>query len=151
MLCYTQPVMLRAPQCRETDWVGAAACAISERLICSLFASSSLFRMLSPIIPAHPRNAPVSPIIPALTQKRGVGVGYRNGNVPKYVGAPTFCVLHESHKRQNPVASEGGLHADFQTHFPSPRNILGGGSVLWDRGALGCPPRRGCSERGALC
>ena len=37
------------------------------------FVFSSLFRMLSLTIPAHPRNAPVSPMIPAHTQKQGVG------------------------------------------------------------------------------
>jgi hypothetical protein len=37
------------------------------------FVFSSLFRMLSPTIPVHPRNAPVSPIIPVHTQKQGGG------------------------------------------------------------------------------
>src|SRR5208337_811500 len=64
-MCYALPVMLR----------GSCSCAISERPTPSPFALSSLFRMLSPIIPVHPRNAPVSPIIPAHTQKQG-GRGY---------------------------------------------------------------------------
>src|SRR5208337_2201088 len=72
-MCYALPVMLR----------GSCSCAISERPTPSPFALSSLFRMLSPIIPVHPRNAPVSPIIPAHTQKQGGGGGYPNGNVSK--------------------------------------------------------------------
>ncbi len=39
----------------------------------SFFASSSLFCLLSPIIPVHPRDTPVSPIIPVHTQKQGGG------------------------------------------------------------------------------
>ncbi len=62
-MCYHAYVML----------LGCYFCALSNRPTLSLFALSSLFRMLSPIIPAHPRNAPVSPIIPAHTQKQGVG------------------------------------------------------------------------------
>ena len=38
------------------------------------FALPSFFCMLSPTIPAHRRHSPVSPIIPALTQKQGGGV-----------------------------------------------------------------------------
>src|SRR5208337_1873529 len=72
-MCYASPVMLR----------GRCSCAISDRPTPSLFATLSLFRPLSLIIPVHPRTAPVSPIIPVHTQNRGGGVGYRNGNVPK--------------------------------------------------------------------
>jgi hypothetical protein len=54
---------------------GRCSCAISERPTPSLFALSSLLRLLSPTIPVHPRNAPVSLIIPVHTQKQGVG-GY---------------------------------------------------------------------------
>src|SRR5208337_2475138 len=35
-----------------------------------------LFRMLSPTIPVHPGNSPVSPIIPVHTQKQGGGVHF---------------------------------------------------------------------------
>ena len=52
---------------------GRGSCAISDRPTPSPFASPSLFRMLSPTIPVHPRNAPVSPIIPVHTQKQGGG------------------------------------------------------------------------------
>jgi len=63
---------------------GRCSCAISERPGApsgthrtrptpSPFAVPSLFRMLSPTIPVHPRNAPVSPIIPIHTQKQGGG------------------------------------------------------------------------------
>ena len=64
-MCYHAYVMLR----------GRCSCAISERPTPSLFALSSLLRLLSPTIPVHPRNAPVSLIIPVHTQKQGVG-GY---------------------------------------------------------------------------
>src|SRR5208337_354865 len=62
-MCYALPAMLR----------GRCSCAISERLAPSPFALPSLFRLLSPTIPVHQRNAPVSPIIPVLTQKQGGG------------------------------------------------------------------------------
>jgi len=74
------------------------------------FAFSSLFRMLSLTIPALTSHFPVSPIIPALTEKRGVGgtlpheafspnsfvffpcVNYMGNYMNNYiVGAPTFC------------------------------------------------------------
>src|SRR5208337_2486888 len=64
-MCYASPVMLR----------GRCSCAISDRPTPSLFATLSLFRPLSLIIPVHPRTAPVSPIIPVHTQKQGGG-GY---------------------------------------------------------------------------
>ena len=73
------------------------------------FALSSLFRMLSPIIPVHPRGSPVSPIIPVHTQEQGGGgcplqntrannsfvfsrhVNYMLNSMSNYiVGAPTF-------------------------------------------------------------
>ncbi len=38
-----------------------------------MFVFSSLMRALNPIIPVHPRNAPVSPIIPVYMQKQGGG------------------------------------------------------------------------------
>jgi hypothetical protein len=60
---------------------GSCSCAISERPTHSLFAVPSLFRMLSPIIPVHPRHSPVSPIIPVHTQKQGGGVCYLCGHV----------------------------------------------------------------------
>src|SRR5208283_6216802 len=62
-MCYASPVMLR----------GRRSCTISERPTPSSFVSSSLSRMLTPTIPVHPRNAPVSPIIPVHTQKQGGG------------------------------------------------------------------------------
>jgi hypothetical protein len=62
-MCYYAYVMLR----------GRCSCAISERPTPSLFALPSLFPLLSPTIPVHPRNAPVSPIIPVHTQKQGGG------------------------------------------------------------------------------
>ncbi len=62
-MCYPSPVMLR----------GRRSCAISERPTPLPFAVPSLFRMLSPTIPVHPRNSPVSPIIPVHTQKQGGG------------------------------------------------------------------------------
>ncbi len=52
---------------------GRGCCAISERARRSVFVSSSPVRMLSPTIPVHPRNAPVSPIIPVHTQKQRGG------------------------------------------------------------------------------
>jgi len=84
-MCHASPAMLRAPQLHleRTQRVpqhhpghkqrGGGCCAISERARRTLFVSSSLFRMLSPTIPVHPRNAPVSPIIPVHTQKQGGG------------------------------------------------------------------------------
>ena len=83
--------MLRVPQQHPGHKQrGRGCCAISERPTPLLFAVPSLFRMLSPIIPVHPRNAPVSPIIPAHTQKQGVGVGNTMVTYLKYVGAPTI-------------------------------------------------------------
>ncbi len=66
----------------------------------SFFALPSLFRVLSPIIPAHPRNAPVSPIIPAHTQNRGVGAVIVMVTYLKYVGAPTIPFLRERRRSQ---------------------------------------------------
>ncbi len=64
--------MLRVPQHHPGHKRrGRGSCAISERPTHSVFGPSSLFRMLSPTIPVHPRNAPVSPIIPVHTQKQG--------------------------------------------------------------------------------
>ena len=68
---------------RDTNIVNAAHVPFRNAPIPSLFAVSSLFRLLSPIIPVHPRHSPVSPIIPALTQKQGGGGRYLSGNVPK--------------------------------------------------------------------
>jgi len=68
--------MLRVPQHHPGHRLrGSGCCAISERPTPSSFASSSLFSLLSPIIPVHRRHSPVSPIIPAHTQKHGGG-GY---------------------------------------------------------------------------
>ena len=76
--------MLRAPQQHPGHKQrGRGCCATSERPTPSLFVLSSLFRMLSPTIPAHRSHSPVSPIIPALMQKQGGGGCYRNSNVPK--------------------------------------------------------------------
>jgi hypothetical protein len=83
-MCYASPVMLR----------GRCSCAISIRptpLPRAIFAkgeapfvSSSLFRMLSPIIPLHPRNYTVTPLFPLLTQKQGVGGTF----------SCLFCLVH---------------------------------------------------------
>jgi len=54
---------------------GQCSRAISERLTPSLFASPSLARLLTPLFPLHPRNFPVTPLFPLLTQKQG-GRGY---------------------------------------------------------------------------
>ncbi len=96
---------------------GRCTCTISERLTPSLslrllatshppLATSSL----TPLFPLHPRNSPVSPIIPLHTQKQGGGadllrdafspnsfVFSRHSNYilhytnNKIVGAPTYC------------------------------------------------------------
>src|SRR5208283_2537817 len=77
--------MLRAPQHHPGhERRGRGCCAISERPTLSPFVAPSLFPMLSPTIPVHPRTAPVSPIIPARlsrarprdTQKQGGGVHF---------------------------------------------------------------------------
>ena len=60
-MCYAPPVMLRRH----------CSCAISERPTPSPFVSPSLFRMLSPLLPLHPRNSPVTPLFPLHTQKQG--------------------------------------------------------------------------------
>src|SRR5208337_1203029 len=88
---------------------GRRSCAIASLPISSSFASVSLFRMLSPIIPVHPRHVPVSPIIPAHTQKHGGGGAFCEMCSPAtllfsttmlttmlsaIVGAPTFPFLH---------------------------------------------------------
>jgi len=64
-----------------------------------LFVFSSLLRRLSPIIPVHPRNAPVNPINPVHTQKQGGGAlekssatsGRRPGSKRKAAPYPSFC------------------------------------------------------------
>src|SRR5271157_785775 len=108
-MCYALPVMLR----------GSCSCAISERPTPSPFALSSLFRMLSPIIPVHPRNAPVSPIIPVHTQKQGGGGVIRMVTYLKYVGAPTFLVgarrLRHSDERSLQGLKPALLAADCRT------------------------------------
>src|SRR5208337_3683568 len=86
---------------------GRCSCAISERPTPALFALSSLLRLLSPTIPVHPRNAPVTPIIPVHTQKQGGGAypsydqSHHFGNAPARTDlrSPFFlCVLcGESH------------------------------------------------------
>ena len=66
--------MLRAPQHHPGHkHCGRGCCAISERSRRPGFASSSLLRVLSPIIPLHRRHSPVSPIIPVHTQNIGGG------------------------------------------------------------------------------
>ena len=70
---------------------------------------------LSLIIPAHPRHSPVSPIIPAHTQKQGGGGVFRKMCSPitlvfsfamltrklsTIVGAPTFSFLHAACRTQ---------------------------------------------------
>src|SRR5208337_4461303 len=73
-MCYASPVMLRVPQLHPGhEQRGRGCCAISERPAPSSFASSSLLRSLSALFPLHPRNSPVSPLFPLLTQKQGGG------------------------------------------------------------------------------
>jgi hypothetical protein len=77
-MCYASPVMLRV----------SCSCAISVHDILASFVFSSLFRMLSPTIPVHPRNAPVSPIIPVHTQKQGGGVHFPLPPLPPLLPLP---------------------------------------------------------------
>jgi hypothetical protein len=77
--------MLRVPQNHPgRKQRGRGCCAISSLPTPSSFASASVFRMLSPTVPVHPRNAPVSPIIPVHTQKQGGGGGCLLQNVFAY-------------------------------------------------------------------
>src|SRR5208282_1328952 len=106
-MCYALPVMLWVPQHHPGHKPrGRGSCAISERSIRSLFASFSLFRMLSPIIPVHP-------------QKQGGGGVIRMVTYLKYVGAPTFLVgarrLRHSDERSLQGLKPALLAADCRT------------------------------------
>jgi hypothetical protein len=81
---------------------------------------------------------------------------------PKSTGKNACATSHEtratSHASLLRRAGRGGPYTNFQPstlnverRFAGARNILRGGRVSLDRGAQGCLPRRGCSERGALC
>ena len=95
-------------------------------LLPPLFVFPSLFRLqirLSPTIPEHPGNSPVSPIIPVHTQKQGVGGIPRKMRAPitpmfssamltiqlsAIVGAPTFSfrpasLLRQASRRTGPT------------------------------------------------
>ncbi len=52
---------------------GRRSCAISERPTLSPFVSPSLSHRLTLLFPLHPRNSPVTPLFPLLTQKQGGG------------------------------------------------------------------------------
>ena|SRR5208283_935749 len=149
-MCYASPAMLRAPQLHPERKLrvpqhhpghtrrGRGCCAISERAVVSSgtqkacptrspFALPSLLRTLSPTIPAHRRHSPVSPIIPALTQKQGggglqiklgssisllVSVTALTSKLSAIVGAPTFSNLRTIGRSQKQPASEGGPYTN---------------------------------------
>ena len=62
---------------------GSCSCAISVHGILASFVFSSLFRPLTSLFPVDASHSPVSPMIPARTQKQGGRVCYLYGNVSK--------------------------------------------------------------------
>src|SRR5208283_1238664 len=105
--------MLRAPQHHPGhERRGRGCCAISERPTLSPFVAPSLFPMLSPTIPVHPRTAPVSPIIPARlsrarprdTQKPGAGVHFPvHHSPPSLPLLPSRSLLATRHSPLTPI------------------------------------------------
>src|SRR5208337_4914419 len=92
-------------------------------LMAIAFSRSPLATRHSPLsltIPAHPGGSPVTPIIPALTQNRGVGCVIAMVTYLKYVGAPTFSPPRAD--RLPPAADEqkdGPLHESPTTSHES--------------------------------
>jgi hypothetical protein len=114
-MCYAPRVMLR----------GCCSCAISERPTPSLFVSPSLLRLLTPLFPLHPRNSPVTPLFPLLTQKQGGGGGVtRMVTYLKYVGAPTFSPSVTSHKSRTTSHAGNLLNCKLSTEHPTRILIL---------------------------
>src|SRR5208283_771347 len=107
-MCYASPVMLRASQHDPGhERRGRGCCAISGRSTPSSFAFPSLFRVLSPIIPVHPRNSPVSPIIPVHTQKQGGGVYFPvHHSPPSLPLLPSRSPLATCHSPLTPIIPE---------------------------------------------
>src|SRR5271157_605726 len=150
--------MLRVPENHPgRKQRGRACCAISSLSIPSSFASVSLVRMLSPTIPVHPRNAPVSPIIPVHTQKQGGGGPLRKSASPAallfsmatlttqlsaIVGAPTFPSLRPTWRpicgrplKQNGITSSDLRRGDlnealFLCNGKGARKVLAGDVTL---------------------
>jgi hypothetical protein len=151
--------MLRVPQHHPGhEQRGRGCCAISGRPGTSsgtqrtrptspLFALSLLFRVLSPSIPVHPRNAPVSPIIPVLTQKQGGGGVSRHMRSPvtllfssamltttlsAIVGAPTISTPHPNstcprlHRNHDYPLANQRLFVRRLLHAPSPIDVHSG-------------------------
>src|SRR5208283_4206497 len=132
--------MLRVPQNHPgRKQRGRACCAISSPSLASSFVSVSLFRMLSPTIPVHPRNAPVSPIIPVHTQKRGGGdifckmsshltllfsLAVLTTKLSTIVGTPTFPFLHSFRRSLGRHASSAiSKHELFRKPKSTDRNV----------------------------
>jgi hypothetical protein len=86
----------------------------------SFFASSSLFCLLSPIIPVHPRIVPVSLIIPVHTQKQG-GVGGSSKQMI-FTNAPLRLSNPGGYNRlrKERTASEGGPYTNCKPAFLTP-------------------------------
>ena len=146
--------MLRVPQNHPgRKQRGRGCCAISSLPTPSSFASASLFRMLSPTVPVHPRNAPVSPIIPVHTQKQG-GVGgvfckmcspitllfsaaLLTRQLSAIVGAPTFPFPHNFRRSLGRGASSAIRKRALKIAHPSK---LGAGANR-EIGGPGCRGR----------
>jgi len=99
--------------------------------------------MLSPTIPVHPRNAPVSPIIPVHTQKQG-GWGYiiRMVMYLQYVGAPTFSPPADRlrrrplHEREKPKSTGKSACATKGKKTQERTGSAGGGANFHSRLSL---------------
>jgi len=100
-MCYASSVMLR----------GRCSCAISERPTPSLFATPSLFRTLSPIIPVHRRHSTANPIIPVHTQKQGGGGGII---FACYSPCRLLSPIIPVHRRHSPVSPIIPVHTQKQ-------------------------------------
>ena len=144
-MCYASPVMLR----------GRGSRAILERPTPSPFALSSLFRMLSPIIPVHPRDALVSPIIPVHTQKQGAGglkklsaaSDQRSGSKKKAALSPDFSdsplVYPERPSRRAtrlPRAILAKGHSPLSSMIPGDFNRLENSAPSCRLSAVNCEP-----------
>jgi len=115
--------------------------------------------MLSPTIPVHPRNAPVSPIIPVHTQKQGVGgasdqicspltplfsLAVLTTPLRAIVGAPTFSFLRPREDKPKNRSEDRPLHKKEKAGH----DVLQGAADA--KGAYRAPTRAGGTPRPTL-
>src|SRR5208283_1897469 len=144
-MCYASPVMLRVPQLHPGhEQRGRGCCAISERPAPSSFASSSLLRSLSALFPLHPRNSPVSPLFPLLTQKQGGGgCLFSLSDLPSSVPAARPDPVGVSGACPDPVGMARRFCSAFSssplaTRHSPPSSVIPGGSNRLESLAPNC-------------